>query len=150
MPDGVSGDTDIVALNNTMDTIDWGSFGVRDKRVLIETANKVDEVLNDLQVLATTTDGKKIADLLKFKHWCDTPIEYLVNGLASFKSQYETTQRFYLSEGQGITTEEAYRFLCNRWVERKILAKKKEQENSIKSEVDGAPVAIVKKRKQKK
>lgn len=148
VPDTVAGDTDIVALNNIMNTVNWDFSGIADRQILVETANQVDEVLNDLQLLSGTVEGRKMADLLKFKHWSDTPIEYLFNGLGAFKTQYEITQRFYLAEGQGITTEEAYRFLCNRWVERKLLAKRKEG-NISKAETEGGP-AIAKKRKLKR
>ena len=41
------------------------------------------------------------------------------------------TQRFYFFQGlTGITVEEAYRFLQNRWLEKQMLAKRKQEDNS--------------------
>jgi len=114
------------ALELKMRLIDWAHIA--------EHAEKIEEVVTELQALAGDADGKKTADLLKFKYWPDTPAEHLIPNLLAFRSQYEISQRFYVSDGQGITAEEAYRFLCNRWMEKKLLAKKRAQESISKNE----------------
>jgi len=112
-----AGDTTIAAIESKMAAIKWDYIN--------ENVERVEAVSNDLQALSATEEGKKTADLLRYKYWADTPVENLIQGIGSFNSQFEISQRFYISEGQGITTEEAYRFLCNKWMEKKVQAKRK-------------------------
>jgi hypothetical protein len=57
--------------------------------------------------------------------WAD--VSALVPGIGALKNQYDISQRFYISEGHGISTEEAYRFLCSKWMEKKMAVKKKQE-----------------------
>ncbi|MFX5752047.1 hypothetical protein ABTE32_21750, partial [Acinetobacter baumannii] len=82
----------------------------------VEIANKIEEVIDTLELLSQKGEGKRMADLLKFKYWSDTAAEYLIPAIGSFKSQYEISQRFFIFDGLGISADEAYRFLCNKWM----------------------------------
>lgn len=113
-------DIDIAALEKKMAEIDWAFVTAH--------TDAIEAIVAELDSLADIgADGVRIAGLLKFKYWSDTPAEPMVPGLAVFKNQYEISQRFYISEGQGITTEEAYRFLCSKWIEKKMSARKKQE-----------------------
>lgn len=112
-------DLDIGDLEKKMAGINWLD-------TVLHT-DQIEAVIGELESIAGIgPEGVRIAGLLKFKYWAGTPAEALVDGLAAFKSQYEISQRFYISEGQSITTEEAYRFLCSKWVEKKMAVKKKD------------------------
>lgn len=130
------------ALELKMQLIDWTHIA--------EHAEKIEEVVIALQALADDADGKKMAHLLKFKYWSDTPAENLVPNMLAFRNQYEISQRFYISNGQGINAEEAYRFLCNRWVEKKLLAKKRAQESTGKNDGSFTPNGGAKINKRKR
>ena len=54
---------------------------------------------------------------------------------------------YYFFEGKGISLEEAYRFLLNRWLEKKLLAQKKKEAGAV-TEV-AIDTLVVKKRKGK-
>ena len=124
--DLAAGNVDVGGLQKRMAAIDWKFFDKTEKNGLADITDNVEKAVGELQALSQTEQGKKTADLLKYACWSDTALEYLIPGLGSFKSQYEISQRFYLFEGDpGITAEEAYRFLCNKWMEKKVQAKKK-------------------------
>ncbi|MBC7507604.1 MAG: hypothetical protein H7320_02475, partial [Ferruginibacter sp.] len=51
--------------------------------------------------------------------------------ISPLKNKSEVSQRFYFFEGQrGISVDEAYRFLQNRWLEKQMQAKKKQSDES--------------------
>src|SRR6266536_1612720 len=76
-------------------------------------------------------ERREIVDRLKMKFWYDSPGQEMIGNLSSLKSKFEISQRFYFFEGQnGISVEEAYRFLHNRWMEKQLQAKKKQMEIS--------------------
>ncbi len=105
-------------LDKRMAEIDWSLFDVKD-------AEKVELIVADLYTMESGNEGKDIACRLKIKHWADTAVESLTNNLSSMKTKFEISQRFYfLENGPGISLEEAYRFLNNRWLE-KLMQKKK-------------------------
>lgn len=65
-------------------------------------------------------------DILKFKHWVDTPLESLLSNLAALKNRYEISERFYLLDATHlIPFSEANRFLHSKWLERQMAASKK-------------------------
>jgi hypothetical protein len=146
LPVGIIDGISITELDKKMASIEWDFTVQKNAGGLLETASLIEDVISNLQLLSSTPDGKKVADLLKFKYWSGTQAEHLIPALGSFKSQYETSQRFYLSEGNGITTEEAYRFLSNRWVEKKLLAQRKENGAVLKEGLPGGGVATSGKR----
>ncbi len=92
---------------------------------------KIENIVTDLHTLESLEEGKEIANRLKVKHWCDTPVEEIIGNLTSLRSKFEISQRFYLFDVQsGISVEEAYRFLHNRWMEKQLQARKKQIEVS--------------------
>jgi len=119
---------DIATLESKMTAIDWEFSRKKSYGNPVEIANKIEEVIDTLELLSQKGEGKRMADLLKFKYWSDTAAEYLIPAIGSFKSQYEISQRFFIFDGLGISADEAYRFLCNKWMEKKLLAKKKQTE----------------------
>ncbi|MFL5740649.1 MAG: hypothetical protein ACJ75B_10560 [Flavisolibacter sp.] len=118
-------------LEMRMEKIEWKIFFNDDKEKIAglqgwDFFQTVETINSDLFSLGTTEQGKEAALLLKVRFWADLPgAEEYWN--ASLKSRYEIVQRFYLSPEGGITTEEAYRFLQNRWMEKQLQAKKKEE-----------------------
>jgi hypothetical protein len=57
--------------------------------------------------------------------------------ISPLKNKSGVGQRFYVLEGQpGISVDEAYRFLQNRWLEKQMQAKKKEMSNTEINETE--------------
>jgi len=65
----------------------------------------------------------------------------------ALRSRLEVSQRFYIVDGEGITVEEALRFLQNRWMEKRMQAKRKEQEGSENAQTETGDVVGKKGRK---
>lgn len=87
----------------------------------------IESLVSILQLLERSEEGRQLVRLLKLKYWWDTPAERYMENLSSLKSQYEASQRFYFLEGaEVITIEEAYRFLNNKWMEKRLYVQKKE------------------------
>ena len=109
---------------------------------------QIEQVLTDLSLLSETAEGKYYADCLKLKHWSLVPSlqSYLIS-LNSLRARFEVNQRFYFFEGKGISLEEAYRFLLNRWLEKKLLAQKKKEAGTVTDVT--VDTLVVKKRKGK-
>ena len=64
------------------------------------------------------------------------PDQNLSDMISPLINKSEFTQRFYFFEGQpGISIQEAYRFLQNKWLEKQFL--EKEKEDCKKKEVKG-------------
>jgi len=113
-------DIDIEGLENRMAGVDWDDVAAH--------TDGIEGIVTELERLAAIgAEGIRVASLLKFKYWAGTCAEAMVPGISALKSQYEISQRFYITEGRGITTEEAYRFLCSKWVEKKMAVKKKQE-----------------------
>jgi len=134
-------------LEKLMQEIDWSAdFDQHiEKQFLIESKDswareeKIDKVVAQLHSLASIEEGANIADCLKFKFWCDTPIHEMINNLNVLKSRFEISQRFYLFNNSCISADEAYRFLNNRWMEKTLQTKKKQAED--KEGEDGSSAA---------
>lgn len=61
------------------------------------------------------------SSMVLYKYWAGTSLEILIPGLASLRNRYELTQRFYVSDQHSpISSDEAIRFLQNRWMERQM------------------------------
>jgi len=127
---------DIAILESKMTAVDWGFSRSDNNDNPVEIANKIEEVIDTLALLSQKDEGKRMADLLKFKYWSDTAVEHLIPATGSFKNHYEISQRFFIFEGLGISTDEAYRFLCNKWMEKKLLAKKRQTEKADDNEAN--------------
>lgn len=94
-----------------------------------ETGNekKVEEVMNEFMALENTDQGKVFCANLKLKHWQGLPYQELFPNLAPVKNKFDISQRFYLTNSTpGITIDEAFRFLQNKWLEKEMKTKQKE------------------------
>lgn len=63
---------------------------------------------------------------------------------SSAKNKLEISQRFYFFEGQtGISIDEAYRFLQNKWREKQLQTKRKDTDgiNVVKDKSDDRPTS---------
>ena len=122
-------------LEKLMIEIDWRTaFDFNTKKLLNfedktswEKEQKVESVIEGLSELEKSEDGKVVSVGLKLKYWSGISYQELFGNISPLKNKSEVSQRFYFSEGQtGITVDEAYRFLQNRWLEKQMQAKKKE------------------------
>jgi len=111
-------DDSVIELDRTMQAVNWNAID----------PERVDAVTSSLNALASTEEGLLQSALLKLKHWAGTAVEELMPNLSSLRSKYEISQRFYFFDGEvPITIEEAYRFLCNRWMEKQLQLRKKQE-----------------------
>lgn len=125
-------------LEKMMQEIDWSvdfeeevrtTHRIEDKESWVRE-EKIERIVTMLLNMASDEESAYTADCLKFKYWCDTPVQDMINNLSILKSRYEISQRFYLfNNGSCISAEEAYRFLNNRWMEKSLQAKKKQAED---------------------
>ena len=128
-----------------MTEIDWKSaFDFVTKKQLNledktswEKEQKVESVIESLSELEKSENGKAVAIGLKLKYWAGIPYQELFGNISPLKNKSEVSQRFYVFEGQpGISVDEAYRFLQNRWLEKQMQAKKKQTANTEISETE--------------
>lgn len=126
-----------VDLEKQMTAIDWKkAFSLDEKKLwnpndksIWETELKISAIVESLSVLEKSEQGKPIASSLKQKFWSDISHQGLVNTNIAVKNKTDVYQRFYISEDAGgITTDEAYRFLQNKWMEKQMQVKRKKQE----------------------
>ncbi|MCY7291086.1 MAG: hypothetical protein LH615_02790, partial [Ferruginibacter sp.] len=122
-------------LEKLMIEIDWkNAFDFVTKKQLNledktnwEKEQKVESVIEGLSMLEKSEDGKVVAVELKLKYWAGISYQELFGNISPLKNKSEVSQRFYFFEGQtGISVEEAYRFLQNRWLEKQMQAKRKQ------------------------
>ncbi|MEP6713478.1 MAG: hypothetical protein ABJA37_13725, partial [Ferruginibacter sp.] len=84
-------------------------------------------VVAALQKLEEDEYGCAIANHLKKKYWAGIYKPESFNGATAYKNKSEISQRFYFFDGEaGISVEDAHRFLLNRWKEKEMQLKKKE------------------------
>lgn len=102
------------------------SFLIGDVRTW-DRENAIASVVGSLNKLSATAEGKYFADALKIKYWADAGLEDWVGNLSAIRSRYEISQRVYFIDGEALAVDEAYRFLLNRWVEKKMQAKKRDE-----------------------
>ncbi len=136
----------ISELHDGMNTVDWiRAFDFNTKRpfnpddkISFEKEQKIEQLITALSELELTEEGKQISILLKQKYWSEIPYNELMGNISSVKSKTELSQRFYYSEGQPcISADEAYRFLQNKWLEKQMQMKRKQQENTEETEPGG-------------
>ena len=136
--DGAINGINITNLEKSMIEIDWkNAFDFVTKKQLNledktswEKEQKVELVIEGLSELEKSEDGKAISIGLKLKYWAGIPYQELFGNISPLKNKSEVSQRFYFFEGQaGISEDEAYRFLQNRWLEKLMQAKKKQDSN---------------------
>jgi hypothetical protein len=126
-------------LEKLMIEIDWkNAFDFVTKKQLNledktswEKELKVESVIEGLSELEKSEDGKVVAIGLKLKYWAGISYQELFGNMSPLKNKSEVSQRFYFFEGQtGISVDEAYRFLQNRWLEKQMQAKRKQSDDS--------------------
>ncbi len=135
LPDHVIHGINVRELDQRMQNIDWdvsekaaSSFTLSDESNW-HREKQIEKVIVDISSLSVTDEGKQFADCLKLKYWsCLSDV--LVGNLNILRSRFEVSQRFYFFDGQGISIEEAYRFLLNRWLEKKFHARRKQESGS--------------------
>lgn len=97
---------------------------------------QIEQAMNELARLSVTDEGKLYADVLKIRYFSGTIVEQLTGSLAAIRSRLEISQRFYITDGDGITVQEAMRFLQNRLVEKRIQLKRRQHEKDKPGEAD--------------
>ena len=133
----------MATLEKSMIEIDWKNafdFDTKKKLTLEDKTSwekelKVESVIEGLSELEKSEDGKGVAIGLKLKYWSGISYQEMFGIINPLKNKSEVSQRFYFFEGQtGITVDEAYRFLQNRWLEKQMQAKRKETDSAKISE----------------
>ncbi len=115
-------------LEERMKALDWKQLSGTTSMARVKLTDKktweeqmmTESIICDLEKLAVTQEGKRVADTLRYKYWVDLPLEQFLPNLLLLKSRFEISQRFYVVGGEGITTDEAFRFLNNRWIQRQM------------------------------
>jgi len=132
-------------LEKSMTEIDWKSaFDFVTKKQLNledktswEKEQKVESVIESLSELEKSEDGKAVSVELKLKYWAGIPYQEVFGNISPLKNKLEVSQRFYFSDGQaGISADEAYRFLQNRWLEKQMQANKKQLDNQTEEPIE--------------
>lgn len=115
LPDNIIDGIHIKDLEEQMSLIDWNE--------IFNKEQNISSIIDDLKILSSSKEGKEFSEQLKLKYWCDTPLETIMN-ISTLKPKFEITQRFYFFEdGKGISIDEAYRFLNNKWMEKQLRKK---------------------------
>lgn len=129
-------------LEKLMATIDWKKAFSLDEskqwnpsdKSTWETELEISGIIESLSVLDKSEQGKAIAYALKQKFWAGTLHQEIVGSVIVIKNKADVSQRFYFSEdGLGITVDEAYRFLQNKWMEKQLQIKRKQVDNADES-----------------
>lgn len=140
-------------LDKAMAAIDWmitttsGKFDLKDETSWHQE-QQIEKIVTDLFRLSATDEGRHHADSLKVRYWQDVPVAPV--NLPAIRSKFEVSQRFYFFDGQGISIDEAYRFLLNRWLEKKIHGRKKQVGDSADGVEDAGNAGTDKSLLQKK
>ncbi|MBR2647979.1 MAG: hypothetical protein ACRCSM_09925 [Sediminibacterium sp.] len=147
-------------LEKQMAGIDWKkAFSLDDKKLwnaeeksTWETELRISDIIGSLSILEKSEQGKVIASVLKQKFWTGTLHLEIVGSLPLVKNKADVSQRFYIAEdGSGITTDEAYRFLQNKYMEKQLQLKRKQSDNgdeSIPEESNGTSSSGLLKKKR--
>lgn len=121
-------------LEKQMAAIDWKkAFSIDEKKQwnpddksTWETELQISNIMDSLSAIEQSETGKVIASILKQKFWAGTLHQEIVGSITLVKNKSDVNQRFYISEdGSGITTDEAYRFLQNKYMEKQLQLKRK-------------------------
>jgi hypothetical protein len=140
LTDSVINGIDLSVLERKMAEIDWKiafeldtskHWNAEDKSTW-EKELKIESVVSDLIALEISEEGRAIAINFKIKHWTGVSNQELLGNISPLKNRSEVSQRFYFTQGQvGISVDEAYRFLQNRWLEKQMQIKRKQLDSSI-------------------
>ncbi len=124
-----------IELEKQMASIDWKkAFSLDDKKAwnaedksTWETEWRISGIVESLSILEKSEPGKVIASTLKQKFWAGTLYQDIVGSITPVRNKADVSQRFYIAEdGSGITTDEAYRFLQNKYMEKQLQFKRKQ------------------------
>ncbi len=135
----------IADLEKQMTTISWMSaFNIDERKKLDpndkttwEVEAKVESVVESLTALEQDEKGKTIAAAFKVKFWFGTPYHEIFGSIPAVKNKSDISQRFYFSENSvGISVDEAYRFLQNKWLEKQLQLKKKQTDTTSENDND--------------
>lgn len=136
-PDNIINGINPVDLAERMSSIDWKKafeineskpWSIEDKASW-EKEQKIETIIDNLSAIDKTEEGNVFAVNLKRKYWTDIAFPGLIRNTGSIKTKSEVSQRFYFFEGQpGISVDEAYRYLQNKWMEKSIQIKRKQKE----------------------
>lgn len=141
---------DVSSLEKRITEIDWKmAFDFETKKqwsaedkASWEKELKIESIIEAFISLEVTEEGKAISTSLKLKYWAGISYQELLGSISPLKNKTEISQRFYLFEGQaGISVDEAYRFLQNRWLEKQMQAKRKQPDESKNEEISGSASA---------
>ncbi|MDB5232001.1 MAG: hypothetical protein JWN76_2806 [Chitinophagaceae bacterium] len=114
-------------VDDLMQTIEWTNLYTGAESTVAHDFFRPDKAIQAAAVFKQLSEMPG-SEILKYKHWSNTPFEFLIPNLALLKSQYEIAQRFYLVEDhQPISSSEALRFLQSKTMEKTMLAAKKLQ-----------------------
>ena len=152
---------DVSELESKIGSINWKqAFNLDEKKkfdpndkLTWEAEAKVESVIETLAALEQDEQGKAIASSVKLKYWNGAPFYELFGSINLVKNKSDVSQRFYFSEnGVGISADEAYRFLHNKWLEKQMQLKRKQADATPESE-NGEPGGVngsglLKKRRQ--
>lgn len=139
---------DISELQEGMNAADWKmAFDLNtkkpfnpDDKLSYEKEQNIEQLIKSISDLELTEEGKQVAILFKQKYWSEIPYNELMGNISSMKSKAELSQRFYYAEGQScISADEAYRFLQNKWLEKQMQVKRKQQEVTDDSDTGEEP-----------
>lgn len=134
-----------VELEKQMAVIDWKkAFSLDEKKAwnpddksTWENELKISGIIESLSLLENSELGKAVTSSLKQKFWTGTLYQEVAGAITSVKNKADVSQRFYFSEdGLGITVDEAYRFLQNKWMEKQMQLKRKQTDNGDESNVE--------------
>ncbi|MBB1285689.1 hypothetical protein HRH25_14995 [Flavisolibacter sp. BT320] len=159
--EGIVNGVDVSLLSQQMSEVDWiKAFDFNEKKPLtgsdknaFEKELKIASVIDALAALETTSEGRFAGSVLKQEHWQGTAYNEIYSNISVPKSKAEVSQRFYILEGQpSISVDEACRYLQNRWLEKEMLAKKKQAEGSETNDTEsnGHGTGLLRKKRKRK
>ncbi len=126
VPEVVVNEVNVPDLDGKMNKMQWSDDPSYTDESGWQREEAVEAIITALQQLSSSAEGTALAELLRFRHWCHTPLQYLVTHAGKLKKRYEIGQRFYFyADESPITIEEAYRFLCHRWREKQMRVRKR-------------------------
>ena len=124
IPNGATDRELLNALNQEMQLWDWCSLiakGEEPKVRDLAQLKRLSEINQQLTALECTDEGAYYVQLMKARYWTQSPFEMYVPSNTGIRQALEVTQRFHFFEGEdGITLEEAHRFLSHRWREKQL------------------------------
>jgi hypothetical protein len=124
IPEDVADVAALRALNQEMLLLNWNSLLTKGAEPTVGDLAELKQVAainQKLSALESSENGSRYAQLMKARYWIQTPFESYVPATSALRQELEVSQRFHFFEGEdGITLEEAYRFLLHRWREKKL------------------------------